>query len=447
MKRLILALALVLGSWSQLQAQPATNFPTNASRPVFLIPASAVNGSGTFTPQLFGPQSCTVPAYSFTSATTSGFGLASSTPCVVVGGTQRLGISSTLATFTVPIIPTTTNTLSLGDSTHQWGEAYILALGVGVSPGGSGTINLGAAGTTTITSETTATLQLGVDAAGVTDQAIKGPDRITSDGVGGALTLAGGRNRGASAGGSIIFQTSPAAGAGNPGTLATALTIDSTKLATFAGSITSVAGTTAIPPLTVTNGTNLTTATANAIENDGTAFYQTMNTTNGRTFNDGWNEFRLSGSGSGITTIADFYGSNSGIPLVNNGRYEIEWVAYFSQATAGTATWTVTTATTALANITGEYMCSNIAGIGTVGAPQTAAINTTASSATAFPVTGTEATAVTHYCRLRVMLVAGNGASNTRLRLTMSAGTATPLINSYQRVRQLPSGNTGTYVP
>jgi hypothetical protein len=55
--------------------------------------------------------------------------------------------------------------------------------------------------------------------------------------VGGNLTFAGGRNRGASAGGSILFQTSPAAGAGTTGTLATALTIDSTKLATFAGTI------------------------------------------------------------------------------------------------------------------------------------------------------------------------------------------------------------------
>lgn len=211
--------------------------------------------------------------------------------------------------------------------------------------------------------------------------------------------------------------------------------------------ITTGAGTTTVAPLTITNGTNLTSAAANTIENDGTAFYQTTNTTNGRAYQDGWNYFRLTGSGTGITTIADFFGANSAIPLVASGLYEIEWNAYFSQATAGTATWTVTTATTALASLTGEYLCSNIAGIQAVGAPQTAAINVTSSSATAFPVTGTEATAVTHYCRIRVLLQAGAGASNTRLRLTMSAGTATPLINSYFRARQLPSANTGTFVP
>ncbi len=76
--------------------------------------------------------------------------------------------------------------------------------------------------------ESAAVLQFGLDAAGVTAQTLKGPDRSTSDGVGGNLTIAAGRNRGASVGGSLLFQTSPAAVAGVTGTLATRLTIDST---------------------------------------------------------------------------------------------------------------------------------------------------------------------------------------------------------------------------
>lgn len=213
-----------------------------------------------------------------------------------------------------------------------------------------------------------------------------------------------------------------------------------------ANNYTAAAGTATVAPLNMTSGTSLTVAAAGAQEFDGAAFYSTSDTTNGRRFNDAWNYFRLTGSGTGITTIADFFGSNSAIPLVANGVYEIEWHCYFSQATAGTATWTVVTATTALANITGEYNGSNIAGIGAVGAPQTAGINTTTSSSTAFPVTGTEATAATHYFTVRVLVTAGNGTSNTRLRLTMGAGTATPLINSYYRVRRLPAANTGTFV-
>lgn len=215
---------------------------------------------------------------------------------------------------------------------------------------------------------------------------------------------------------------------------------------TLTAFLTGVAGTTAAAPLTITNGTNLTTATANAIENDGTAFYSTIDVTNGRRFEDSWNYFRLTGSGSGITTIADFFGTNDGIPLVANGVYEIEWHCYFSQATAGTATWTIVTATTALATLNADYFGSNIAGIGTVGADQVAAVVTTASSSTALPVTGTEASGATHYFKVRAFLTAGAGASNTRLRLAMSAGTATPLINSYFRVRRLSGANVGAFV-
>jgi hypothetical protein len=78
-----------------------------------------------------------------------------------------------------------------------------------------------------LSKESTGVLQLGADAAGVIDQHIKGPDRITTDGAGGALYIEGGRNLGASAGGSVIFRTAPAAAAGVAGTLATRFTIDS----------------------------------------------------------------------------------------------------------------------------------------------------------------------------------------------------------------------------
>lgn len=103
----------------------------------------------------------------------------------------------------------------------------------------SANIKMGGTSDLHIVRETAATLQLGQDAAGVTNQMFKGPDRITSDGVGGDLTIAGGRNRGASAGGSIIFQTSPAVGAGVTGTLTTQLLINSTGFLQFGGTTSS----------------------------------------------------------------------------------------------------------------------------------------------------------------------------------------------------------------
>lgn len=424
MKKLLIALALLAGSSSQLEAQtpPATNFPGGVTRPVFVLPTSSVTGGGVTPIPISAPQSCTTPAYTFTGATTSGYGFASSTACIVIGGTQRVGVTSALLTSTVPITLVGPLTFSSAASiiysdtvvTRQgadylfqrnstnaqrqdWANTYTSATNYeAFSVDWQTTANTALVGTRTAATGTTRPLRLVAQASS-----------------GGALTY---------------------------------LEVATTGI-TATTQINTAAGTTAIAPLSVTNGTNLATATANAVENDGTAFYKTQDTTNGRAYLDGWNYFRLTGSGTGITTIADFFGATgSGIPMVANGVYEIEWHAYFSQATAGTATWTVTTATTALANLTGEYMCSNIAGIGTVGAPQTAAINVTASSATAFPVTGTEATAATHYCTIRVIATAGAGASNTRLRLTMGAGTATPLINSYFRVRRLPGGNIGTFV-
>ena len=73
-------------------------------------------------------------------------------------------------------------------------------------------------------------------------------------------------------------------------------------------------------------------------------------------------------------------------------------------------------------------------------------VNATASSSTALPVTGTEATGVTHSFDIHAIVTAGAGASNTRLRLTMSAGTATPKAGSYIKVRRLTAANTGTFV-
>lgn len=173
---------------------------------------------------------------------------------------------STLTGATVEALPTTNTAyqFSIGSSPNWFGNQLLGPVGsnsvptwsfagdpdtgfvnssanvIGVVSGGVRNITFGNFGIsfesvgagTFLSDENNAILQLGRDAAGVTDQTIKGPDRITSDGVGGNLTIAGGRNRGASAGGSVIFQTAPAAGATVTGTLATRLTIDSTGLTT-----------------------------------------------------------------------------------------------------------------------------------------------------------------------------------------------------------------------
>jgi len=94
-------------------------------------------------------------------------------------------------------------------------------------------INLGAATTinwtsgATLRSKAAAILQLGGDAAGVTNQMLTAASRITSDGVGANLTIAGGNGRGG-AGGSLIFSYYTTAAAATIGTLTEAMRITTT---------------------------------------------------------------------------------------------------------------------------------------------------------------------------------------------------------------------------
>lgn len=86
-----------------------------------------------------------------------------------------------------------------------------------------------------------ATIQLGADAAGVTNQHLTAASRITSDGVGANLTISGGNGRGA-AGGSVIFSTYSTEAVTNPGILTTRLTLDTNGLLTFAEGVNLVFG-------------------------------------------------------------------------------------------------------------------------------------------------------------------------------------------------------------
>lgn len=72
-----------------------------------------------------------------------------------------------------------------------------------------------------------AVLRMGEDAAGVTNQMLTAASRITSDGVGANLTIAGGNGRGG-AGGSLIFSYYTTAAAATLGTLTEAMRITTT---------------------------------------------------------------------------------------------------------------------------------------------------------------------------------------------------------------------------
>ncbi len=436
---------------------------------------------GPFSGQMLAPaaDNTATPPYSFQGDTDTGYASsAANTLALVAGGTTRLSVSSTAVTSTVPILGPDG---LVGTPTYAWATDPTAGF-YHTGTGASGVLRLAINGALATTWDDNGSFALRRDGGqilfGASSDAIlarEGADRLifkrstTAQRLDVANTYTSASNNElfsvdwqTTAGTALVGTRTAATGTTRPLKLVAqaanagafgSIQLDSTGLVTTSGAvtaggtITTVAGGLTTIPLTLTNGTNLTTATANAIENDGTAFYKTMDTTNGRGVWDGWQMYRLDADSTGISGIADFFAATgSGIPLVANGFYELEYHCVFTQATAGTATWTIVTATTALAYLDAWYLGTNIAGGGAVGAPQIAGVNTTSSSSTALAVTGTEATGVTHMFDIHIMLKAGNGASNTRLRLTMGAGTATPKAGSYVKVRRLATATiTGTF--
>lgn len=208
---------------------------------------------------------------------------------------------------------------------------------------------------------------------------------------------------------------------------------------------TTAAGTSSIPSMTITNGTNLTSAAANSVENDAVALYFTTNTTDGRGHVPNRQHFRLTADGSAITTIANFFGSNSNISLVASASYYIDIVLWMSKSTSDTVTITLTnSAAPTSQNIVWQQ--SPITGL--VAPPGTATwlFGNTHNDATAARAytTGSLTTGQTHYIRIRIELVNGSGTS-LKIQATSTTGSVTPLRGSFWTATRIPAGNTGSF--
>lgn len=194
-----------------------------------------------------------------------------------------------------------------------------------------------------------------------------------------------------------------------------------------------------------TSGTLLTTPEAGAFEYDGTAAYETLDTTSGRGQLDLQQIFRLTANGGALgPTIADYFGTNSAFPTVLNAVYELTYYLWYLKTTAGTVTYTLTNTQT-YTNLVARYDQAPTAGIAANGALTGAGIVTTTTAAAALPATASLTTAVNHACIIRALAECGT-AGNIRLRVTSSSGTLTPLRGSYYTARRLFAGNVGTFV-
>lgn len=154
------------------------------------------------------------------------------------------------------------------------------------------------------------------------------------------------------------------------------------------------------------------------------------------------NYFRLTANGTGITTIADFFGTNSAIPTVLNAVYEIEWHCYFTITTgASTMTWTIVNTQT-VTNMVANWFATPVANFATQGTVTAAGVKGQTAASVALPASAA-LTAGDHYHVVHALIECAT-AGNVRLRAT-EAGTATPLRDSWFRVRRLPAGNIGTF--
>lgn len=204
------------------------------------------------------------------------------------------------------------------------------------------------------------------------------------------------------------------------------------------------AGTTTVAPLTLTSGTNLTSASAGVVEYDGVQDYFTIDISSGRGARPVEQYCHLTADGSAITTIANFFGATSNISLVASAYYIIDIYVWFLKTTADTVVWTLTnSAAPTSQNI--YYEMSPITGI--VAPPGTATMligqvekDSTAAKTVA---TGTLSTAVEHYAHFKIWLQNGTGTS-LKIQATATTGSVTPRLNSYWIARRMSPNNIGT---
>jgi hypothetical protein len=220
-----------------------------------------------------------------------------------------------------------------------------------------------------------------------------------------------------------------------------------TSITATTGTITPATGTASVAPISLTSGTNLTSAVAGAIEYDGSNLYVTTDTTQGRGVVESVQQFYLSAVGSALTgATQNYFNSTSAASLAASSTYDIECYCYFLKTTSGTVQWipTVSSAFTVghcaleYTPVTG-FTTSVITGAMVL---QEATIQT----ATTLTNTATAAltTAVYHIHKMKIRITT-NLACNFRLNATISAGSITPQAGSWYTVRKVVA-NAGNFV-
>jgi hypothetical protein len=207
--------------------------------------------------------------------------------------------------------------------------------------------------------------------------------------------------------------------------------------------ITLAAGTNALAPLVFNSGTSLSSPIAGATEYDATNFFGTIDTTSGQGAYDLQQVYRITAN-LGTRSSSDYFDSNSAFPTVANGIYELNWYLYFLKTSNGNVTWTILHSQN-FTNLVASWFSCAAGGISATSAMATAGIVTTTTASAALPACASMTGATNQFHQVRALAECGT-AGNVRLRVTVGAGTITPLRGSYFTARRLYAGNVGTFV-
>jgi len=186
---------------------------------------------------------------------------------------------------------------------------------------------------------------------------------------------------------------------------------------------------------------SLGTATAGYMEYDGTYLYGTENATSGRGHIPTIQTFRVTANETAFgAAIADVFTSPSSVSLEATSVYIIRCWVYFTKNTAGTATWTQTFSS-APTIVNGYQYVTPVTGMTAATAAAYTQIEQyfydQGAATWAWNPSATSLTTAVNHMYMLQMWVTTNAATNWRLRLTQSAGTATVLAGSFYTVEKI----------
>lgn len=91
---------------------------------------TTITGNWAVTGQFYAPVSATIPGYSFTGDTNTGYGAsAADTLALFAGGTTpRVTVTAAALASTLPILPSSDNAIDLGSASFRWNEAFTVKI-------------------------------------------------------------------------------------------------------------------------------------------------------------------------------------------------------------------------------------------------------------------------------------------------------------------------------